>query len=503
MNNLKRKLALLLTTILLGSVLFSVPVLAEDQSADSEEQIAEEEEVEVDDSTVRNAYLILILESQLAEKMLEYNEIQDQIEETQDELVEVRESIDTLEDQIDNLDSLIEESEDKIRSVTSQIGEIEVELPQIMEDVEMRELQLEDQKDVAADIMQVLYVKKNIYYEDSDDLSAVKLVLAEGSMSDVMQDMVYLSFFEEASEEIFRALQENKEDLESKKAELEEKNMLLAQLEIELWEENEILNTEMQGKQTLLIETEGHEDVYQELLVISKQEQEQVQDEIDNLQTNLDLLEDKFITSTSILSDEQIEAILSIKAESLLENGVVGASEFLQLDWPVLPYDKGLSAYFVDSSYVSAFGVEHKAIDIPVMQGTAIEAPADGVVYKVQYDEESIGYAYIMLAHRKGVVTVYGHVSAVAVSEGDYVYRDQVIGLTGGVPGTIGAGLRTTGAHLHFEVWQDGILVDPLNYLDLTEIPIDTLREDYLERLQEELAEEIAEIEETLEGIVK
>ena len=187
MNNLKRKLALLLTTILLGSVLFSVPVLAEDQSADSEEQIAEEEEVEVDDSTVRNAYLILILESQLAEKMLEYNEIQDQIEETQDELVEVRESIDTLEDQIDNLDSLIEESEDKIRSVTSQIGEIEVELPQIMEDVEMRELQLEDQKDVAADIMQVLYVKKNIYYEDSDDLSAVKLVLAEGSMSDVIR----------------------------------------------------------------------------------------------------------------------------------------------------------------------------------------------------------------------------------------------------------------------------------------------------------------------------
>ena len=157
--------------------------------------------------------------------------------------------------------------------------------------------------------------------------------------------------------------------------------------------------------------------------------------------------------------------------------------------------------HFDDSYYVSAFGVAHHAIDIPVIQGTSIEAPADGVVYKVQYDEDSIGYAYVMIAHRKGVVTVYGHVSAVAVAEGDYVYRGQIIGLTGGVPGSIGAGFRTTGAHLHFEVWQDGILVDPLDYLDLSEIPIDTLRDDYLERLQNAIEAEIEQIENTLEEL--
>ena len=42
------------------------------------------------------------------------------------------------------------------------------------------------------------------------------------------------------------------------------------------------------------------------------------------------------------------------------------------------------------------------------------------------------------------------------------VLRGQVLGKTGAMPGTPGAGVRTTGPHLHFEVWQDGVRVDPL-----------------------------------------
>ncbi len=505
MDYIRKKLAYLLVVTLLGSLLTVVPAFADEQVADDSDQTVEEEEEEdiledVDESTIRNAYLILQLQTQLSQKLSEYDDIEDQIGDTQDELTEVRESIDSLEDQIVNLDDLIAASEEKIENVTGQITETELDIAETMEDIEMRELQLEDQKEVAAEIIQVLYVKKNIYYED-DDLSALKLVLADGSVSDVTQDMTYLDLIEQTSEDIFEALQESKDELSSKQTELEEKNLLLNTLEEELIAENENLNAEKQGKESLLAETEGKESIYQELLVLSKQQQEEVGDEIENLRANLDLIEDKFYSGTAALTDEQIQAVLDIKAEALLENGVVGSSEFLQLDWPVSPAKKGLSAYFDDPGYVSVFGVAHRAIDVPVSQGTPITAPADGVVYKVQYDSESIGYAYIMVAHRKGVVTVYGHVSATAVKEGDYVYRGQVLGLTGGTPGTIGAGLRTTGAHLHFEVWQDGILVDPLDYLDLTEIPMDTLRDDYLERMQEQLQAEIDEIQGTLEAL--
>ncbi len=483
--------------LMLCGLMFASPASADEDEVDE----PAEEEVELDEATVRSAYLLLQLQQQLSQKTYEYNQIDDQIESAQDELVDVRESIGTLEEQIENLDSLIAESEAKIESVTSQIGSAETDLAKIMEDIEIRELQIQEQEKIVSELMKILYVKKNIYYDDGDDLSALKLILADGSVSDVMQNMVYLDLIEQSGEDIFEALKLNKENLEANETALEEKKVLLTKLEEELAYENGNLNAEMQGKQSLLAETEGKESIYQELLVLSNQQQEQIADEIANLRTNLELVESKFYAGTQVLSEKQIEEVLNIKAEALLNNGVVGASEFLQLDWPVSPKAKGLSAYFDDAGYVSAFGVAHRAIDIPVMQGTAINAPAEGVVYKIVYDEESIGYAYVMLAHRKGVVTVYGHVSAVAVKEGDYVYRGQIIGLSGGVPGTIGAGLRTTGAHLHFEVWQDGVLIDPLNYLDLTEIPIDTLREDYLERMQAQLEEEITEIKRTLESI--
>jgi murein DD-endopeptidase MepM/ murein hydrolase activator NlpD len=141
----------------------------------------------------------------------------------------------------------------------------------------------------------------------------------------------------------------------------------------------------------------------------------------------------------------------------------------LALSWPVHPAE-GLSAGFRDVGYEKRFGIAHDAIDIPIEQETVIRAPADGMVASVH--DRGYGYNTIVLTHEGGVETLYGHVSAFLVKEGDRVNTGDPIALSGGRPGSNGAGLLTTGPHLHFAVLLHGQAIDPLYYLSPMEVAI-------------------------------
>jgi murein DD-endopeptidase MepM/ murein hydrolase activator NlpD len=152
---------------------------------------------------------------------------------------------------------------------------------------------------------------------------------------------------------------------------------------------------------------------------------------------------------------------LGLKAPSpgaYTDGRIVGAGDFI---WPV----KGrISAGFMDTGYYNYFRIAHKAIDIVVPQGTPVVSASTGIVYLAR-DGGAKGYSYILIGHRGGFATLYGHLSEFAVANGDYVRQGQVIGYSGGRPGTHGAGPMTTGAHLHFEVIMKGVNVDPRTVL--------------------------------------
>ena len=116
------------------------------------------------------------------------------------------------------------------------------------------------------------------------------------------------------------------------------------------------------------------------------------------------------------------------------------------------------AAGFVSSPYGLRFdGTEfHQGIDIAADMGAPIVATADGVVTAAGWNG---GYGNMVdVDHGGGIVTRYGHASALAVTVGQQVRRGEVIAYVGSTG-------RSTGPHVHYEVRVDGQPVNPAGYL--------------------------------------
>jgi len=107
---------------------------------------------------------------------------------------------------------------------------------------------------------------------------------------------------------------------------------------------------------------------------------------------------------------------------------------------------------------------EHTGIDIAAAQGTLVKAAALGTVISV-YSGSGDQASNVTIRHNASSITRYVHLSRLDVKAGDQVKQGDIIGLSGGTPGTPGAGAYTNGAHLHFEVLLNGASVDPEEYL--------------------------------------
>jgi len=104
-------------------------------------------------------------------------------------------------------------------------------------------------------------------------------------------------------------------------------------------------------------------------------------------------------------------------------------------------------------------GAFHPGIDIAAPYGTPVRATADGDV-----TGQSTGAGYgreVVLDHGHDLLTVYGHLSSIAVLPGQHVVRGQVIGY-------VGESGRATGPHLHYEVRIHNVPVNPHKYMRLT-----------------------------------
>lgn len=103
------------------------------------------------------------------------------------------------------------------------------------------------------------------------------------------------------------------------------------------------------------------------------------------------------------------------------------------------------------------YGWQHTGVDIDGDYTDPIYASDDGTVTKAGWNSGGYGLM-ILIDHGNGLVTRYGHASKLYVKEGDTVKRGEVIAMVG----TTG---RSTGTHLHYEVYVNGKRVNPLGYI--------------------------------------
>ena len=129
--------------------------------------------------------------------------------------------------------------------------------------------------------------------------------------------------------------------------------------------------------------------------------------------------------------------------------------------WPIKGNLGHITMYFGQNENPFSTGqwYLHTGIDISTNRiGDTVLATADGKVIDIHYDS-SLGNS-ITIQHSHGFTTRYGHLRSFAVKKGQRVSQGDVIGYLGNTG-------KTTGPHLHYEVYLGTSLIDPLRFLSI------------------------------------
>ncbi len=374
-----------------------------------------------------------------------------EIDTLNDKIAGKKDKIKQLEQSIEDYKKKIELKRNEAVSLTNQLSILDNYLIQIELDVEMTEekvdtlaLEIEGLK-LSIDEKEQLITRqqhilgeliRTIYYEDNKKY--IEIAAAYDNFSDFYNRVHYINNLERDLGKSAKTIRLAKEDLEFKKDETEVRKEQYEELKEKLDNKKQDYEEQADYKQDLLIETHSSEMTYKTMLVNLRSQYQQIENEISSIEQ---------------------EVRRKLEAENRFSQNT-NASE---LSWPT--QSRYVTAYFYDKNYPYKHIFEHNAIDIRAGHGTPVKASASGYVARARTCGTASCYAYAMIVHSDGVSTVYGHLSQINVIADQFVTRGDVIGYSGGTPGTIGAGPFTTGPHLHFEVRKNGIPVNPLNYL--------------------------------------
>lgn len=381
----------------------------------------------------------------ISEKRNRINELNQQSKIYEENIRQKQTEKASLNNEIDLLGNQISLTSLEISRKQTEIEKLQLEIEKTQREIDQKKNEIDQQKDQIAEFIRIIYRQSQTSY--------LEIALLNDSFSDFFNQIKYLNDIEGQIkndlvkyEVLKHDLEIQEEDLSGKKAEVDDSKSVLVERKNELGDQVDYQNI-------LLEQTESSESEYAALLDELKKEALAVQGEISSLEKRM-------------------------REKLLAEKGEQYYGEFSgTFIWPA--DSKTISCGFHCEGYpYEKWLGPHTGMDISISQGSAVYAAGDGYVAiarKLDWTYDAKGrkrsaYNYISIIHNDELSTIYGHLSQINVAEGDFVTKGQVIGASGGLPGTAGAGSFSTGAHLHFEVRKVNesgipIPVDPAQYL--------------------------------------
>lgn len=328
----------------------------------------------------------------------------------QKELLE--QQIDVIQSEISNINQQITKYDELITQAQNGISQTEQEEAQLYE----------------------LFCQRVRYMEEEGDVNYWAILFNAASFSDLLDRLIMVDEIMEYDNAVMDSLIATRKQLEESKTQLEQ-----ARTEQQAAKDKQVAARK---------ELESRESEVDKLLTQINKEKSQVESSVKELEALA-----KQMDAEIARKQKELAAQLAAQGKTITsESGY---------KWPLTDYTNLSSLYAGRIDPFTGKPATHTGIDVPAPKGTKILSAKSGVVLTSAYNKGGYGN-YVVVDHGNGNTTLYAHMNSRAVNAGDVVKQGQVLGYVG----TTG---RSTGNHLHYEIREKDVRIDPVTrYSGLT-----------------------------------
>lgn len=345
-------------------------------------------------------------------------------------------TIDEKKQQGEQLEAEKSAAESEQSELSSQLNVIIADMKKTEEDLTTKrlEIQVAEEELDAAKIQEneqysAMKLRIKYLYENGNE-GYIEILCESKDLTDLINKAEYVSTVSQYDRDLLTEFQETVKQVEEKEAALKEEE------------------TKLQELQTQLIAQQGEVEV----LLANKNIQ------IANLEAaigkNAQELQGLIAQAQEAAKRQQEAASSSSHSSSSAGGSVVSGSGVLSHPCP--GYSRISSTFGPRKAPTAGASTFHGGIDFAASTGTPIYAAQAGTVTTSVYSSSAGNY--VVINHGNGMQTVYMHMNARYVAEGQQVAKGQNIG-------AVGSTGVSTGPHLHFEVKVNGSKVNPASYL--------------------------------------